>query len=105
MHGAADVPLRLWPPRNFGGPGDYSRALYEIPGFRLSLQGAPHRAGAVTGVSAGNRSQRSRDTSSENRCKLKRGHREITMQLSRRKFLRGVSLTGAMVRVGLPPLA
>jgi hypothetical protein len=27
------------------------------------------------------------------------------MQLSRRKFLRGVSLTGAMVRVGLPPLA
>src|SRR5439155_8489394 len=27
------------------------------------------------------------------------------MALSRRKFLRGVSLTGAMVRVGLPPLA
>ncbi len=27
------------------------------------------------------------------------------MQLSRRRFLRGVSLTGAMVRVGLPPLA
>jgi len=27
------------------------------------------------------------------------------MHLSRRKFLRGVSLTGAMVRVGLPPLA
>lgn len=27
------------------------------------------------------------------------------MQLSRRKFLKGVSLTGAMVRVGLPPLA
>ena len=26
------------------------------------------------------------------------------MALSRRKFLRGVSLTGAMVRVGLPPL-
>src|SRR3989475_8986466 len=27
------------------------------------------------------------------------------MVLSRRKFLRGVSLTGAIVRVGLPPLA
>jgi Protein of unknown function (DUF1552) len=27
------------------------------------------------------------------------------MQLSRRRFLRGVSLTGAVVRVGLPPLA
>jgi len=27
------------------------------------------------------------------------------MQLSRRKFLRGVSLTGAVARVGLPPLA
>src|SRR6267143_537225 len=27
------------------------------------------------------------------------------MQLSRRTFLRGVSLTGAVVRVGLPPLA
>src|SRR6476646_9899905 len=27
------------------------------------------------------------------------------MELSRRRFLRGVSLTGAMVRVGLPPLA
>src|SRR5436190_22130593 len=27
------------------------------------------------------------------------------MALSRRKFLRGVSLTGAIVRVGLPPLA
>ena len=27
------------------------------------------------------------------------------MQLSRRKFLRGVSITGAAVRVGLPPLA
>jgi hypothetical protein len=27
------------------------------------------------------------------------------MQLSRRRFLRGVSLTGALVRVGLPPLA
>src|SRR5437667_6855106 len=26
------------------------------------------------------------------------------MELSRRRFLRGVSLTGAMVRVGLPPL-
>src|SRR5881397_2172452 len=27
------------------------------------------------------------------------------MQLSRRTFLRGVSATGALVRVGLPPLA
>ena len=27
------------------------------------------------------------------------------MELSRRKFLRGVSMTGALVRVGLPPLA
>jgi hypothetical protein len=27
------------------------------------------------------------------------------MQLSRRKFLKGVSLSGAAVRVGLPPLA
>ena len=27
------------------------------------------------------------------------------MPLSRRRFLRGVSLTGAAVRVGLPPLA
>src|SRR5579864_3697731 len=27
------------------------------------------------------------------------------MQLDRRKFLRGVSITGALVRVGLPPLA
>jgi len=27
------------------------------------------------------------------------------MQLDRRKFLRGVSVTGALVRVGLPPLA
>src|SRR5229473_2587203 len=27
------------------------------------------------------------------------------MPLSRRRFLRGISLTGAVVRVGLPPLA
>ena len=27
------------------------------------------------------------------------------MQLSRRKFLRGISMTGAAVQVGLPPLA
>jgi hypothetical protein len=29
----------------------------------------------------------------------------VTMRLSRRTFLRGISLTGAIVRVGLPPLA
>ena len=30
---------------------------------------------------------------------------EVRMRLSRRRFLRGLSLTGAAVRVGLPPLA
>src|SRR5438445_9305319 len=34
-----------------------------------------------------------------------RTSKEVGMRLSRRRFLRGVSLTGAAIRVGLPPLA
>src|SRR6476660_4383868 len=35
---------------------------------------------------------------------MEKSSKEAGMGLSRRRFLRGVSLTGAMVRVGLPPL-
>src|SRR5947208_1975553 len=39
------------------------------------------------------------------RDKVKNVPGEMTMALSRRRFLRSLSMTGAAIRVGLPPLA
>src|SRR5205085_10005670 len=75
-------------------PGDHSPAQRGVPGLGLSFSGAAGGAGTRTPISRRNGSRRNGSR-----------RKGPEMRLNRRRFLRGVSLaTGAVLRVGLPPL-
>src|SRR4029453_255228 len=89
MRRQTGIPLRVRPSRDARRSRDHQDGIHRVSRLGFQVQGTADRAGATPAVRRGSATV----------------IREMAMPLSRRRFLRNMSMTGAVIRVGLPPLA